>query len=931
MKVNFRSTPRVSRRDGWISALSGLGHSSFDRREHVTFESDIVTIPEARELWRGDDLAARIIDTVPAESVREGFRVTSPDEEGLEITEKLMEDWKRLGLLNAIRMARSFERAYGGGAVLIGADDGQDLDKKLNVKAIKSLDYVTWLEPDELHPLLWYSNVRGPNYGKVALFQLNPYVVGAGIERELPRGLTNVHESRLLVFPGIQTSRMVSISANGGWGDSVLTRAKRVLRDFNLSWSAAGALVMDFATPIFKMKGLDQLIAMDRDDEFKRRIQAAQMARSVLRAMLIDAEEEFTREQTPMSGLPELLDRFATRLAAAADMPVTLLMGQSPAGLNATGESDIRFFYDRTKGSQIRHEVPAIERFCELDLAWRKVKLDKFSVEPNPLWQPSEKEQADTRLVQANADNVYLMAGVLTPQQVKENRFGPDGGSSQTIIEEEDEEAPADIRVPGAGGEAPAPGAPPAGLPPEAQAAAQAAQQFNGAQIQAAYTIVAGIGKKEIPKESAKQMLITLIGVTPEVADKMAIDFTAKPDPSKPEPSAPVVKPGASGDKAPPFAKKEKMDWDPDQPREENGQFSSDGGGGGNSGEKSKLERVKDKLKSAEHQRNWARQEVSSMGDEYGSGDEAYYENTRQVEEEIAEEEKMTDDQLSRKLDKINSELNSSRLGNKHRGELEAKRDHIRLQFEHRREEKRVAIERAKNGVTLPSKVKPDEKAALVKVAQNIQARGDNPARGLHPDRLRSEITKLEAKGIDTPTAKESYAQLKEALAEHESKAEPSKHEKLAATANQHSDRARQLAAEGKLRDAAAETRRAAEAFKSATKAASPQESKNEAKARRARERRERARQEASKTPEQTLKTPVFEPKDRPSVLLDKPTPSRNETFGEPPPRFGSPVERAEASAAALRERASKEKPPESKNEAKARRARERRLRAKEK
>lgn len=593
MKINFNGVPHITpaqydvirrqlRMDGWKSALSGVGYASFDKRETVQFEADIVSIPEARDLWRGDALAARIIETVPSESVREGFKFCAgEDNEGLEIAGKVMEKWKKIGALQAIKQARCFERAYGGGAILMGLDDGQtDYTKPLNIKRVRSFDFLTWLEPDEIQPLYWYSNPFKPKYGQPAIYQLSPYSPGASVEREaIPTRMRQVHESRLIVFHGIQVSRNVSFSMNGGFGDNLFTRCRRTLRDFNMSWSSASVLVMEFATPIFKMKGLDQLIAMDRDDEFKRRIQAAQLARSVLRAMLIDAEEEFTREQTPVAGIPELLDRFATRLAADADMPVTLLMGQSPAGLNATGESDIRFFYDRTKGSQCVHEVPALEQMTRPMMAAEGIKPPKeWSIEPNPLWQPSEKEQADTRKVQADTDAIYLDRGVLSPKQVQQNRFTADGGSYSTFLEEDVIDAeytdlPPDVRqVPGQEG-APAlpPGQTPAALPPGGETTAMV--QFNGAQIQAAYNIIAGIGKKEIPRESARQMLTSFLGVKPEDAAKMAIDFTAAPDPSEPPPPKPA--PGGK----PPFEKKEKMDGWEDQERDELGRWGEGGGG----------------------------------------------------------------------------------------------------------------------------------------------------------------------------------------------------------------------------------------------------------------------------------------------------------------------------------------------------------------
>lgn len=843
MKLNFNGVPNITpaqydairrelRYDGWKSALSGVGTASFDKRESVVFEADIVTTQDAREMWRGDDLAKRIIETVPSESVREGFKFSAgEDDEGLEIAEKVMEKWKKLDAYGNIKMGRCFERAYGGGALLIGADDGQkDWSRPLNPKAIRKLEFLTWFEPDELMPLKWYSNWKKPKFGKPALFQLNPYSIGMAYEEDRDqdrlRGIEYIHESRLIQFGGMRIGRNPGMTLNGGWGDNVLTPTKRTLRDFNMSWSSAAVLVMEFATPIFKMKGLDQLIAMDRDDEFKRRIQAAQLARSVLRAMLIDAEEEFTREQTPISGLPDLLDRFSTRLAAAADMPVTLLMGQSPAGLNATGESDIRFFYDRTKGSQIIHEVPALEtisRFCMQAMGIQPPKA--WSIEPNPLWQPTEKEQAETRFLQAQTDEKYLMASVLTPQEVKKNRFTADGGSFTTFLDEdpniidaEYSEVPPDIRQ--------VPGAPdPKALP--AAGGTTGVPQFNGAQIQSAYNIIAGIGKKEIPKESARQMLVSFLGMSPEDASKMAIDFTAAPDPSAPPPPKPAAPPvGKPPAKGLPSSKAEKMDWDPDQPRAENGQW----GEGGSSGSSSKS--TSERLSSTRSQRVWAEQELASGysdrdedGDDENDGD-------RIAQEEMDRESKMTDTELEGELYRTERELRGN-VGNKHAGALEAKRDHIRAQLDHRREK----AKEARSGEVAPPGAPPGSRW-LREEPSNQQADLDAAAYARSRELAKAQTPITGGKSYTVETPQQTAARMK-GLRELKSQVEQRRHEAHAARAREQSDQARELAAAGKLREATAETRRATESFKAATRSATKQEGRNEGKARRARERRE--------------------------------------------------------------------------------------------
>ncbi len=127
--------------------------------------------------------------------------------------------------------------------------------------------------------------------------------------------LVQVHESRLIVLKGVRTSRLRLNGQYGIAGDSVFTRVNRVLRDFNVSWGAAGILVNDFAQPVFKMEGLAKMMEKDNKELFQARMLAVALSMSTARAVLIDSNEEYKREQTPVTGLPELLELFCKRLA----------------------------------------------------------------------------------------------------------------------------------------------------------------------------------------------------------------------------------------------------------------------------------------------------------------------------------------------------------------------------------------------------------------------------------------------------------------------------------------------------------------------------------------------------------------------------------------------------------------------------------------
>lgn len=129
-----------------------------------------------------------------------------------------------------------------------------------------------------------------------------------------------------------------------------------------------------------------------------------------------------------MAGLPETLSALAVRLAAAADIPVTLLLGQSPAGLNATGDSDLRNYYDRRRSDQRSKVLPAVKRIVRLvflsklgPTKGREPK--KWGIEFRPLWTPSLKEEAEIRKLDADADKARVDSGVLMPEEIAIARY----------------------------------------------------------------------------------------------------------------------------------------------------------------------------------------------------------------------------------------------------------------------------------------------------------------------------------------------------------------------------------------------------------------------------------------------------------------------------------------------------------------------------
>jgi phage-related protein (TIGR01555 family) len=528
----LRQDPRF---DGWTNLLLGIGSAARDKRLTASFVADVLSDEQALELWRGDDLAARAVEVWPNEMLREGWELCTDDEDK-DRTEAITKYAEDLGFDSALQTAMQYENAYGGGAILMGIQDGRTPDQPVNPKSVRSIDFLTVLEPRELQPLHYYTNPLAPKFGEVEVWQVVPVINGTASSGQFtPTTMLRIHESRLIIFGGIRVTRM-QVGTRAGWGDSLLGRVYRILRDFNAALDAAGVLVTDFSQAVWKITGLADLVLNDNSDAVTTRLQAMDMARSILRAVVIDKDEDFERKTTNVTGLPDLIDRFATRLAAAVDMPLTLLMGQSPGGLNATGASDIRFFYDRVASKQQKKLLPVIKRFLRLVMAAVKYEPAVWSVDFNPLWQQTEKEIADARQVQATTDKTYIEAQVLTPEEVKRSRFAGDKFSFETQVDTDDAEidtidpealaAAASLRTPAAATPTPTPT--PSAPAPVAEVAKTA---MTGVQVTSLIDVIKATANGEIDRQSGVEILMLAFQVDKEQAEKLLGSATFKPTP----------------------------------------------------------------------------------------------------------------------------------------------------------------------------------------------------------------------------------------------------------------------------------------------------------------------------------------------------------------------------------------------------------------
>ena len=134
--------------------------------------------------------------------------------------------------------------------------------------------------------------------------------------------------------------------------------------------------------------------------------------KSLNNLLLLGDGESWARQNIDFAGLPEMVRTFLQVAAGAADIPVTRLLGQSPAGLSATGDSDTRNYYDMIAARQALDLRPRLDRLDALIL--RSAGLDPagLTYRFRPLWQMSAADKAAVALQKAQATKIYAGLGL---------------------------------------------------------------------------------------------------------------------------------------------------------------------------------------------------------------------------------------------------------------------------------------------------------------------------------------------------------------------------------------------------------------------------------------------------------------------------------------------------------------------------------------
>jgi phage-related protein (TIGR01555 family) len=178
------------------------------------------------------------------------------------------------------------------------------------------------------------------------------------------------------------------------------------------------SLIFEAKIDIIKIPGFTENIGNKAyEDAILSRYTLANTIKGINGTLLLDAEEEYESKSAQLAGLTDVLTAFMQIVSGAADIPVTRLLGQSPAGMNATGTSDMKNYHDRIQSIQELELTPAMGRLDECIIRSATGSRDEaIYYELAPLEQMSEKEKAD--IFKTKSDAARALIGSSSGQEI---------------------------------------------------------------------------------------------------------------------------------------------------------------------------------------------------------------------------------------------------------------------------------------------------------------------------------------------------------------------------------------------------------------------------------------------------------------------------------------------------------------------------------
>jgi len=375
----------------------------------------------------------KIIDIRADDATRE-WRSWKAEQEEIEDLEGLE---KRLGVQAKINQALKWADLYGGAVIIPDLPGNSASPLRPDSVNTHRMRYMTVLHRWQISPQGQIRNPLDPNYGKPEKWQVP---VQNGVQ-------LNFHPSRVILVNGRSHGHQTDI-----WGKSLWEHMADAVLAADGAAAVISALLKEAKIDVIGVDSMMDGLGTDKyEAQLLKRWQLVAQLKSIANVTLIDKADEWNTKTVTWSGLPEVIEQLLTIMAGAADIPVTRLIGTSAKGLNATGDGDLRNYYDGIKAKQ---DLSVSPQLAPLDDMLIRSALgdrpDNIWYDWKPLWQPDEKTKWETEKLRTETFQLALGTAAIDEEVLTKTYLN---GSVETGLYPGIEQAIADASDDGLAGE----------------------------------------------------------------------------------------------------------------------------------------------------------------------------------------------------------------------------------------------------------------------------------------------------------------------------------------------------------------------------------------------------------------------------------------------------------------------------------------------
>lgn len=389
--------------DGLQNVISGLG-TTRDKSANSFYGRTIYTDEQLRNAFDQSWLARKII-TIPAMDACRNWRNWQAESDAIEAIE---EEERKHSIKEKTLEAKTLARLWGGAALYIGVDGDQSEPLDLERVGQEGLKYVRVLTKHDLAEDIIEDDIESENFGKPKFYSLT---INSNVK---------IHPSRLAIFEGVAKANYgASSPAENSWGNSALENVMQACQDTDATVRNVAGLIFEAKIDVIHVKDLmGNLANQEYEDRLTKRFSLATLGKGNNGTLMLDTEETYEQKSGNFANLSDLIMTFLQIVSGAADIPATRFLGQSPSGMNSTGDADIRNYYDRIAAMQELELEPPLFNLdeCIIRSALGN-RPPEVHYEWASLWQISEKEKADIGKLHSETAKNWVDTGLI-PQEV---------------------------------------------------------------------------------------------------------------------------------------------------------------------------------------------------------------------------------------------------------------------------------------------------------------------------------------------------------------------------------------------------------------------------------------------------------------------------------------------------------------------------------